>query len=371
MLLCSLLLSTPFVAADFITGQPLLGSSFGVPGLNATFDYVIVGGGTAGLTLANRLTESGKHTVAVIEAGSFYELSNGNLSQIPRSVWNGAGLGFDDVNPLVDWNIRTEAEDGLGGQKIHYTRGRCLGGSSARNHMVYHRATRGSYNKWADDVGDTSYEWENWKHYFDKSTTFHKADMTKRPANSTPLYDPAGERAISGPVPVAYSNWVLPFTIWALKVVEALGMKPLTGWIDGELIGSSWGLRTVTADTQVRASAETAYLRPALARPNLMVYQFTVATRILFNNTKAIGITANTLGKEFRLTAKKEIIISAGAFQSPQLLMVSGIGPKETLEKVGIPVLVDAPGVGQNMQVRYNACLNAASNSSRTIQLLV
>lgn len=162
MLAVLLALFLPFSATasaptDPISGQQLLGSSFGVPG-NASFDFLIVGGGTAGLTLANRLSESGKYTVAVIEAGSFYEIGNGNFSQIPRFSWNGGGTSFADVNPLVDWNISTEPEDGVGGQRVHYPRGRTLGGSSARNHMVYNRGTKGTYKRWADDVGDASYE---------------------------------------------------------------------------------------------------------------------------------------------------------------------------------------------------------------------
>jgi len=232
-------------AFDSISGQQLLGTSFGIPGLNATYDYIIVGGGTAGLVLANRLSASRSHTVAVIEAGSFYEISNGNLSFIPRYVWNGAGLGFEDANPLVDWMTETEPEEGTGGRRIHYTRGRTLGGSSARNHMVYHLATKGSYRKWAEEVGDSSYEWENWSRYFDKSTKFTQADMGKRFANSTPDDDPAEKRAKDGPVNIAYSHFVTPITTWVLKALIGLGMEPIPGFIDGELIGSSWGLRSV------------------------------------------------------------------------------------------------------------------------------
>ncbi|KAF2263173.1 putative glucose-methanol-choline oxidoreductase [Lojkania enalia] len=337
-------------AFDSISGQYLLGSSFGIPGLNATFDYLIVGGGTAGLALANRLTESEKYTVAVIESGSLYEIGNSNQSQIPRYVWNGAGLGFDDVNPLVDWVIRTEPELGIGGQRIHYPRGRTLGGSSARNHMVYNRATKGSYKKWADEVGDKVYEWESWSKYFDKSTTFYPPDNSKRLANSTPLDDPAGKRATSGPVRISYTNWVLPFTSWMLKATIALGMKPIPGFIDGELIGSSWNLRSVHPTTQTRESAETAYLRPALKRQNLIVYHSSTVLKILFEEKMAVGVLVDTLRKQFNLKAKIEVIISAGAFQSPQLLMVSGIGPRRILENFGIPVLVDAPGVGKGMQ---------------------
>lgn len=349
-----LILSTvnALTPADSISGQPLLGSSFGIPGRNATFNYVIVGGGTAGLALANRLTESGKHTVAVIEAGSFYEISNSNYSQIPRHVWDGAGLTLTDANPLVDWMLETQPEPGIGGRKNHYTRGRCLGGSSARNHMVYHRATKGAYKKWADEVGDPSYEWDNWKKYFDKSTTFYKADSTKRYQNSTPEHDAAGDRAKDGPVSIGYPNWATPITSWILKATVALGMKAIPGWIDGELIGSSWGLRAMNPVTQVRESSETAYLRPALKRPNLQVYHTTTATKVLFNGSKAYGVSCNTLGRNFQLLAEKEVIVSAGAFHSPQLLMVSGIGPKEVLEQHGIPVVVDAPGVGQGLEVR-------------------
>jgi choline dehydrogenase len=177
--------------------------------------------------------------------------------------------------------------------------------------------------------------------------------MSKRWANSTPDDDPAGKRAKNGPVDISYVNWVLPFTTWAKRATEALGMKSIPGFIDGDLIGTSWAVRTADAKTQVRESSETAYLRPALKRPNLIVYHSTMATRILFNDTVASGILCNSLGKNYGLSARKEVILSAGAFGSAQLLMVSGIDPREILGKVGVPVLVDAPGVGQAMEVCY------------------
>lgn len=350
-------------ATDPISGQHLLSSSFGVPGTNATFDHVIVGGGTAGLVLANRLSESGEHRVAVIEAGGFYELDNGINSLVPRYVWTGALNDFNDVNPLVDWEFKTESELGIGGLSIHYPQGRTLGGSSARNHMIYQRATRGTCKRWAEEVGDASYEWETFSKYYDRSTTFYPADTTKLDVNSTPLDDPAGKRATSGPVQISYPNYVLPFTRWALKAVQALGMKYLPGYIDGELIGSSWAMRTTDAKTMVRDSSETAYLRPALKRPNLVVYHSTQAVKVLFDGKDAVGILCDTRGKQFQLSAKREVILSAGAIQSPQLLMVSGIGPKETLDKFNIPVLVDAPGVGQGLEVR--------NLSTRTIPYLL
>lgn len=347
--LVDLALASP---TDPVFGQHLLGSSFGTPGIDATFDYVIVGGGTAGLVLANRLSESGDHTVAVIEAGGFYELDNGNFSQIPRYVWTGADLSFHDVNPLVDWEFETEPEEGIGGRKIHYTRGKTLGGCSGRNHMIHHSATKGSHKKWAEDVGDTSYEWSNFYKYYDKAATFHPADKSKHFKNSTPPDDVAGKRATSGPLQLSYANYVVPFTSWAMKATVALGMKLLPGYLDGDLIGSGWVVRTTDAKTMVRDSSETAYLRPALQRQNLVVYHSTMALKVLFSGKEATGVSCSTRGKEYKLIARKEVVVSAGAIQSPQLLMVSGIGPKETLDKFGIPVIVDAPGVGIGLEVR-------------------
>ncbi|KAJ4297924.1 hypothetical protein N0V90_005823 [Kalmusia sp. IMI 367209] len=355
------------IPTDPITGQQLIGESFGVPGVNTTYDYVIVGGGTAGLVLANRLSDS-SNTVAVIEAGSFYEFSNGNISAIPRYVWTGTGMDLSDANPLVDWMFMTEPEEGFGGKKIHYARGRALGGSSARNHIGYQRGTRGSYDKWANDVGDDGFAWANFQKFFDKSITFHKVDASKRRANSTPPADPAGESATSGEVSISYTNYVGPFTSWALRAVRALGMKAIPGYIGGELIGSSWDMRAVDSKTMVRDSAETAFLRPALKRSNLVVYTNTMATKILFNGTRAVGVELNTVGKGTQLIANKEVILSAGVFQSPQLLMVSGIGPKATLSKYGIPVIVDAPGVGQGLQDHPAAAVYRKVNTPSSTQ---
>jgi choline dehydrogenase len=349
--------SSPNASPPF---HKLHSSSFGTP-FNATYDFLIIGGGTSGLVLANRLSSSSispSHTVAIIEAGSFYELNNGNVSLIPRSVWSGANTDFSDVNPLVDWEFMTEPEQGVGGQKMHYPRGKCLGGSSARNHMIYQRPSRGSMDLWAQEVGDERYGWEEFEKYFDKGVRFNEVDGTKRWANSTPAMDPAGLRASAGPLNLSYANYVLPFTSWAIKAMESMGLKKLAGYIDGELIGAAWHVQTTDPKTMIRDSAETAYLKPVLGRDNLVVYHSTIALKVLFEGNEAVGVECSTAGKEFTLKARKEVILSAGALQSPQLLMVSGIGSKETLEKFGIAVLIDAPGVGQGLEVcsiRYDS----------------
>ena len=131
-------------------------------------------------------------------------------------------------------------------------------------------------------------------------------------------------------------------------------MTPMPRFIGGKLIGSSWGLVTVDPSTQTGDASETAYLRPSLSRPNLFVYQSTLAKKILFDaNKNAVGPLLNTAGKAYQLSASKEVIVSGGASQSPQLLIVSGIGPAATLNKFGIPVIAERPGVGQEMWVSY------------------
>ncbi|OCL12515.1 GMC oxidoreductase [Glonium stellatum] len=338
-------------ALDIISGQQLLGSSFGIPGINQTFDYVIVGGGNAGLAIASRLSENSSNLVAVIEAGSFYELGNGNWSEIPRYVVQWTGKALTDVNPLIDWGFATVPQAGLlGNPPVHYARGKTLGGCTARNNMAYHRGTKDSYKIWADAVGDSSYEWDSFNPLFDKSVTFTPADTSKRLANSTPDHDPATAGAVSGPVSIGYFNYAQSISSWIKRAAAEIGMAPIPGFIGGKLIGSSWNLVTIDPSTQTRDSSETAYLRPSLSRPNLFVYQSTLAKKILFDaNKNAVGVLLNTAGKAYQLSASKEVIITGGAFQSPQLLMVSGVGPADTLNKFGIPVIADRPGVGQEM----------------------
>jgi choline dehydrogenase len=164
----------------------LFSSSFGYPGVDASYDYVIVGGGTAGLTLATRLALSGSYSVAVVEAGSFYELDNGNYSQRPSGVIRSADASPDlsTVNGLIDWRFLTTPQAGLLNRTAHYARGKCLGGSSGRNYLLYQRGTVGCLDKWAKEVGDSSYEWKNVLPYYQKSTHYTPANTTTRAANS-------------------------------------------------------------------------------------------------------------------------------------------------------------------------------------------
>jgi choline dehydrogenase len=327
-------------------GRRLIGSSFDLLG-NQTYDYVVVGGGTAGLAISSRLAQAG-HSVAVIEAGSFYELGNSNMSQIPLFSPIGNGKSMADTN-AVDWQFQTQPQTAMFGVKAHYARGKCLGGSSARHFMTYHLPTKGVLQKWADQTGDNAYTWDNFVPYYQKSQNF--MGPQGRPANATPQYD-ASTLKSGGPLTVTYSPWAFPFASWALKAWAAMGIVPIKGLTSGNLLGSAYQLLTIS-NTYIRESSETAFLvKVGIPSGNLIVYPSTMAQKIVFSGTKATGvvITIDNFPIPFTLSAKKEVIVSAGAFQSPQLLMVSGVGPQATLQKYGIPVVKDLPGVGQGME---------------------
>ncbi|GME47128.1 Versicolorin B synthase [Neofusicoccum parvum] len=298
----------------------LTGTSFGIPGVDATYDYVVVGAGIAGSVVAARLAEDPTVSVAVVEAGGFYEFSNGNLSQIP--FYSGRFVGDDggdwaegNRQPLVDWGVVTLPEQGLNGRRIHEAQGKCLGGGSARNQLIYHRGTVGAYAQWAELVGDDSYLYENMQQYFEKSVNFSTANFGKRAENTSVTFNPNSYSSSGGPLQVSYPSYAHPIT--------------------------SYG---------VRSTAESSFLAEAFETSTLKAYIQTQATKILFDaEKKATGVSVSTQGLQYTINARKEVILSAGAIFSPHLLMLSGIGPAATLQQHGIDILSDLPGVGQNM----------------------
>ncbi len=217
--------------------------------------------------------------------------------------------------------------------------------------MAYQRGTKASYQMWADAVGDQSYTFDQLLPFFEKSLHFTPPNAKLRGANATAEYDPTVLGDGKGPLSVTFAHYVQGFATWAKKGLEEIGLAPVKGFQSGTLMGQSYGMYTINATTMHRESSETSFLRRALAYPNYIVFQQTMAKKILFDRSrKATGVIVGTAGLGYTLSATKEIILSAGAFQSPQLLMVSGVGPAKTLQKYGIPLVADRPGVGQNMQ---------------------
>ncbi|KAM0334528.1 hypothetical protein ACHAQA_001558 [Verticillium albo-atrum] len=329
-----------------------LGSLLGIFNRDATFDYVIVGGGTAGLTLANRLSANRELSIAVVEAGSFYQITNPLLGQTPAGDTIFAGSSPADTNPLVDWNFVTQPQAGAANRKIHYARGKCLGGSSARNFMVYQRGTKQSYQKWADALGDDSYTWDALQPHF-KRTARLTGPAASRFANASAEYNAAAFSPAGGPLQVSYANYAQPFSTWLEPALNEIGIPDADDFNSGSLMGAQYCASTIDPSSQTRDSSQTSFLRDAQGRSNLKVYTATLARKIVFDgNKRATGVVVTSalgLG-QYTLRARNEVILSAGAFQSPQLLMLSGVGPKAHLAKFRIPVVADRPGVGQTME---------------------
>lgn len=297
--------------------QQLVGSAFGVLGTEATFDYVIIGGGTAGLTIANRLATTNQ-SVAVVEAGSFYELTNGNLSQVPAYAgYYSSTDAAQPIQPLVDWGFITAPQPDLLNRIFHYTQGKTLGGGSARNYMFYHRGTAGSYQKWADQVDDQSWTFPNILPYFKRSVNF--TGPNAQTLNQTGPYDPDAFSLTGGPLHVSYPSYYWAVSDCLVKGLEAIGLARIAGFSSGALIGFARPTSTIDPSLGTRSSSETSFLEDALQRTNnLHVYLNTLAKKVNFDENKtATGVDVTTAGVSYTLNAVKEVIVSAGAVSTP------------------------------------------------------
>lgn len=218
--------------------------------------------------------------------------------------------------------------------------------------MIYQRGTKQSYQKWADAIGDDSYTWDSLLPYFKKSVKFTPPGPTRFP-NASAEYNPDAFQASGGPLDVTYSNYAQPFSTFLEPSLHEIGVPQAQDFNSGALFGAQYAANTIQPSTQKRESSQTAFLDEAIGRSNLKVYQLSLAKKILFDaSKKATGVvlTSNAGLTSYTLTASKEVILSAGAFQSPQLLMLSGVGPRDQLAKFQIPLVAERPGVGQNME---------------------
>lgn len=197
---------------------------------------------------------------------------------------------------------------------------------------------------------DDSYQWNNLLPYLERSFNFTPPDTSKRLQNATTDYNSGVfNDKDQGPIEVSYTNFVTPFATWMKASMEAVGIKVTRDFSSGHLLGTQYSPSTISPNDESRSSSES-FIRLHQGMKTLQVYTETLARKIFFNaNKEATGVEVDSGGKTYKIHASKEVIASAGAFQSPQVLMVSGIGPAEILDKFNIPVLSDLPGVGQNM----------------------
>ena len=288
------------------------------------FDYVIVGAGSAGCVLANRLTASGQYSVLLLEAG-------------PKdsNIWIHVPLGYGKLfkEASVNWMFQTEPEPGLNGRSVFQPRGKVLGGSSSINGLLYVRGQHEDYDRWRQrgNVG--------WG-YDDVLPYFKKAENQQRGANDY--------HGADGPLPVSDWRHHDPLSEAFVKAAAEVGI-PTNPDFNGATQEGAGFFQTTTKRGR-RASTARSYLRPAMQRSNLHVETEAQAQRLLFEGRRAVGVVYKQHGVERTARARKEMIVSSGAYGSPQLLQLSGVGPAELLKQHGISVVLDAPGVGNDLQ---------------------
>jgi choline dehydrogenase-like flavoprotein len=291
--------------------------------MDRSYDYIVVGAGSAGCVLANRLSEDPGARVLLLEAGG---RDRHPYIHIPL------GLGRMHKARMFDWGYDSEPEPALGGRRIEAMRGKVLGGSSSINVMAFTRGDPGDYERWAQS-GALGWSYADVLPYFKRVETWEEGDTAFR----------GGE----GPVGVEWAKTRDPlFEAW-IEAAKAAGYPAVYDYNAGSHEGfarSQYSIRNGR-----RSSAATAYLKPALTRPNLTVETNALTTRILTQKTRATGVEYQRKRQVIRANAAKEVIVAGGAFNTPQLLMLSGIGPAEHLREMGITPLVDLP-VGKNLQ---------------------
>src|SRR5690606_35717658 len=290
----------------------------------ATFDYVIVGAGSAGCVLAERLSANGRHRVLVIEAGGsdrrFYV-------QMPL------GYGKLFYDPAVNWLYATEPDPGLAGNRDHWPRGKVLGGSSSINAMVWIRGHASDYDDWESEAGG-AWGWE-------AARTAYRAIEDNEAGGDD-------WRGVGGPLFISANRRDLhPLCETFIRSTEAAGL-PRNSDFNGA-VQEGVGIYQMTIKGARRNSAARAFLRPAMRRANVTVMTHAQVTRVIFEGRRAVGVELRHRGETRRIRAGREVILSGGAINSPQLLMLSGIGPAEHLKAHGIAVVAGSPQVGQTL----------------------
>lgn len=289
------------------------------------FDYVIVGAGSAGCTLAARLTEKG-HTVCLLEAGG-----DGSSPLITAP----AGFVLMVRSQINNWAFDTVPQPGLNGRRGYQPRGKCLGGSSAINAMLYVRGQRSDYDSWAAQ-GNTGWSYQDVLPYF------KKAECNEVFGHDTQYH------GNSGPLNVANISNPSPINEAFLASAQDQGLPLNPDYNGAEQFGCF--LYQVTQKNGERCGTFAAYLKPAMKRPELQVVTGAHFETVLFEGQRACGVRYRRAGKSIDVKANREVILSGGAFGSPQMLMLSGIGPATELQQHGITVRADLPGVGKNLQ---------------------
>lgn len=306
-----------------------------------TFDYVIVGAGSAGCVLADRLTEDGRNSVLVLETGGS---DRSIFIQMPTA------LSIPMNMSKYNWFYYTEPEPHLAGRRMHTPRGKVLGGSSSINGLVYVRGNPLDFDGWEAE-GAQGWSYRNVLPYFRRAEK-HAAGGDAYRGDSGQLRTSHG--TLGNPL---YPAWI--------EAGRQAGY-PLTPDMNG-FQQEGFGRMDMTVGDGRRCSAARAYLRPAMRRRNLSVQTHAYVTRVLFDGRRAVGVSYTRGGAEHLVRAQREVILSAGPINSPQLLKLSGVGPQEELRSFGIPVVQHLAGVGENLQDHLEFYFQFASREPVTL----
>jgi choline dehydrogenase len=293
------------------------------------YDYIIVGAGTAGCVLANRLTRKPEVQVLLIEAGGKDDY-----------LWIHIPVGYLYCidNPRTDWLFRTEADPGLAGRALIYPRGKVLGGSSSINGMIYMRGQAGDYDRWAEHSGDPSWRWEHVLPLFRQSEGHH--------GGASEIHGSGGEWRVER----QRLSWEILDAF--REAASEVGIPKIEDFNGGDNAGCAYF--EVNQRRGIRLNTAKAFLKPASQRPNLTIMTGCHVEKLLIDSSEngkfCRGVQFTGGGRPFSATARRETLLAAGAIGSPSILQLSGIGPAARLAQHGIAPLVDAPGVGENLQ---------------------
>lgn len=308
---------------------------------NASFDYVIVGAGSAGCVLADRLSEDGKHSVLVLEYGGS---DKSMLIQMPSA------LSIPMNMPKYNWGYKSEPEPHLGGRQMNCPRGKVLGGSSSINGLVYVRGNPLDFERWNAE-GATGWGYSSVLPYFRRAEGRDEGGDLYR----------GGE----GPFKTQYGKLTNPLYHAFVEAARQAGYEATEDYNGYRQEG--FGRMDMTVHKGRRWSTANAYLKPAMSRPNLTVVTHALASRILIENKRAVGLTYLRGDREMTVRANRELIVASGSINSPKLLKLSGIGPAEELKALGIDPVHHLPGVGENLQDHLEFYFQVASKQPITL----
>ncbi|KAL1849455.1 hypothetical protein Plec18170_007362 [Paecilomyces lecythidis] len=312
---------------------------------STVFDYIVVGGGTAGIVVATRLSEDSSVMVGLVEAGP--PVFGEPTVDIPGKMGQTIGTQYD-------WAFETVPQVGLSGQTLPWPRGKMLGGTSAMNFLVWNRGCREDYDAWAE-LGNEGWGWEDLNYYFKKTESFTQPSADQQREFITPHR--ASDHGVAGPVQTTYPSFLAETHKYWHDTLQNLDVGTNPSHFGGSNVGAWTSVVNVDPKTRTRSYSATAYLRPVSGRANLKVLPNANVNEVLFGAEKtadgdlvATGVRFTTDGRTRKAICRREVILSAGSVGSPQILELSGVGNPDILEQAGIETKMENTHIGENLQ---------------------